>query len=171
MAHAPCVALSQCFCSTRRFTLVANVILYAPELNVDEGAAVSYNFLHLTVQEYLAAFHLSLQPVEKQIEHFREYKEVKGQWKTEDQQLYNMVLQFLCGLRKFSGYPSGVPNTCVEKHDPDLASVVHKITFDALHWLFEVQDNDVIAELLGSSDIQLHEHSSKVTPFDCFVDD
>ena len=30
------------------------------ELYVGEGAAVSYNFLHLTVQEYLAAFHLSL---------------------------------------------------------------------------------------------------------------
>ena len=29
----------------------------APELYVDEGAAVSYNFQHLTVQEYLAAFH------------------------------------------------------------------------------------------------------------------
>ena len=35
----------------------------APELYVDEGAAVSYNFLHLTIQEYLAAFHLSKQPV------------------------------------------------------------------------------------------------------------
>ena len=41
----------------------------APDLYVGEGAAVSYNFLHLTAQEYLAAFHLSQQPVEKQIEH------------------------------------------------------------------------------------------------------
>ena len=47
------------------------------ELYADEGTAVSYNFLHLTVQEYLAAFHLSQQPVEKQIEHFREYKQAK----------------------------------------------------------------------------------------------
>ena len=50
------------------------------ELYADEGAVVSYNFLHLTVQEYLATFHLSQQPVEKQIEHFREYmKQVRSQ--------------------------------------------------------------------------------------------
>ncbi len=30
-----------------------------PELYVDEGAAVSHSFLHLTVQEFMAAFHLS----------------------------------------------------------------------------------------------------------------
>ena len=50
-----------------------------PELYVGEGAAASYNFLHLTVQEYLAAFHLSQQPVEKQIEHFREYRKHEKQ--------------------------------------------------------------------------------------------
>ena len=31
------------------------------------------------------------------------------------------------------------------------------VSFDTLHWLFEAQDSDVIAKLLGSSDIQLHE--------------
>ena len=39
----------------------------APELYADEGAAFTYNFLHLTLQDYLAAFHLSQQPVEEQI--------------------------------------------------------------------------------------------------------
>ena len=137
-----------------------------PELHPDEGAAVSYNFLHLTVQEYLAAFHLSQQPVEKQIEHFREYK-------TQDeyeQHYFHMVLQFLCGVKQFSGYPSEVLNTlCVEKSGGDSASVRREVTFNTLHWLFEAHDNDVIAELLGSSDIQLHKQFRKVTPFDCFV--
>ena len=45
-----------------------------PELYVDKGAAVSHNFLHLIVQEYMAALYLSLQPVEKQLKHFRDYK-------------------------------------------------------------------------------------------------
>ena len=31
------------------------------ELYVDKGDCVSYNFLHLTIQEYLAAVHLSMQ--------------------------------------------------------------------------------------------------------------
>ena len=151
----------------------------APELYVGEGAAVSYNFLHLTVQEYLAAFHLSQQPVEKQIEHFREYKQQQQQ-QQQRQQHFHMVLRFLSGLRKFSGYSSAVLNTlCVEKSigdstsdgesGDDPASVVGRITFDTLHWLFEAHDNDAIAKLLGSSDIQLKQRSSQVTPFDCFV--
>ena len=134
----------------------------APELYLEEEAAVSYNFLHLTVQEYLAAFHLSQQPVEKQIEHFTEYKQ--------QQQHFHMVLKFLCGVRKFSEYSSEELNTlCVEESGDDSADVVHEVTFDTLHWLFEARDYDVIAKVLGSSDVQLHIRLRTVTPFDCFV--
>ena len=159
----------------------------APELYADEGAAVSYNFLHLTVQEYLAAFHLSRQPVEKQIEHFKEYVKVTGSWSSQTRRLhqppplprtlrdkqpqldthFHMVLRFLCGLRKFDRYPSEVLNTlCIKMSGDDLASVV---PFDTLHWLFEARDNDVIADVLGSSDIQPPDEGLTVTPFDCFV--
>ena len=40
-----------------------------PELYVDQGAVVSYNFLHLTLQEFMAAVHISLITPDKQIEH------------------------------------------------------------------------------------------------------
>ena len=126
-----------------------------PELYADEGAAVSYNFLHLTVQEHLAAFHLSQQPVEKQIEHYQEYGTGGDKQMTSH---FQMVLQFLSGLRKFSGYPKKMLNTLSEE-----------ITFDTLHWLFEAQDNNVFAELLGLSDIALNVRWNAVTPFDCFV--
>ena len=134
----------------------------APELYANEGTAVSYNFLHLTVQEYLAAFHLSQQPVEKQIEHISEYKQQQQRQQQQQQQQHHfrMVLWFLSGLRKFNRYPSEVLNTlCVEKFignstSDDPASAVGGITFDTLHWLFEAQDSDVIADVLGSSDIQ-----------------
>ena len=147
----------------------------ATELYVDEGATVSYNFLHLTIQEYLAAFHLSLQPVEKQIEHYMEYKEVKRQQSTNDHEQqethFHIVLLFLCGVRKFDGFPSEVlKNLCVEVKESgdDSASVVCEVTFETLHWWFEAHDDDIIAELLGSSSIQLCRRLT-VTPFDCFV--
>ena len=38
--------------------------------------------------------------------------------------------------------------TQVEKSDDESANVVHQLIFDMLHWLFEAQDNDVIAKLL-----------------------
>ena len=126
-----------------------------PELYADEGSAVSYNFLHLTVQEYLAAFHLSQQPVEKQIEHYQEY--ITGGNKQMTSR-FQMVLRFLSGVRKFSGYAKEMLNTLCEK-----------ITFDTLHWMFEAQDNNVFAELLGLSDFELSVRWDVVTPFDCFV--
>ena len=88
----------------------------APELYADEGAVVSYCFLHLTLQEYLGAFHLSQQPVEKQIQHFRRFCA-----DNEDDRLTNshfsMVLKFLSGLQKFSGYPSEVLMTLFVESD------------------------------------------------------
>ena len=143
----------------------------AMELYVDKGAVVSYNFLHLTVQEYLAAFHLSQQPVEKQIEHFREHMEQKRQYRNNyKQHHFHMVLRFLCGLKKFNGYLSEMLNIlCIEKSGDESADVVRKVTFDVLHWLFEAHDNDVIHKFLVSSYTQYHEFYQLGTPFDCFV--
>ena len=39
-----------------------------PELYVEQGASISYNFFHLTLQEFLASMTISLQPIEEQIE-------------------------------------------------------------------------------------------------------
>ena len=152
------------------------------ELYAGEATAVSYNFLHLTVQEYLAAFHLSQQPVEKQIEHFKEYTKYKPHH-------FHMVLRFLCGITQFKEYSNEQLGTFFEvefgddsfsydsfsddslsdeESDNDLL-VIRKVTFITLHLLFEAHDTKVIAEVLGSSDIKLDEHLRRVTPFDCFV--
>ena len=126
----------------------------APELYADEGAAVSYNFLHLTVQEYLAAFHLSQQPVEEQIKHFMKYgagqnEQAKGH--------FHMVLTFLSGITKFSDYPSEVLKTlCAKKAKDGSACAIQEVTFDTLHWLFEAQKEDVTMKVLGSFRAELN---------------
>ena len=141
----------------------------APELYVDEGAAVSYNFLHLTIQESLAAFHLSQQPVEKQIEHFQ----IKHKNKRKRSH-FQMVLRFLAGLRKFRGYSTETMSAlCIEMkkcHDESgikSGDVIHKMTSDVLHRLFETQESDTISDLLGFSLVHISDNA--LTLFDCFA--
>ena len=138
-----------------------------PELYVDEGVTVSYNFLHLTVQEYMAALHLSQQPVEEQLSYYQRYS--KGGDK-KGHNHFHMVLRFLSGVRKFSGYSKELLNTIgIEvQNSGDVSSAMCEVTINLLHWLFEAQDNDVIATVLGSSNIQFCE-PDEMTPFDCFV--
>ena len=42
----------------------------APELYVDQGAVVSHNFFHLTLQEFLAAVHVSQKSAEEHLQYF-----------------------------------------------------------------------------------------------------
>ena len=104
------------------------------ELYVDKGDCVSYNFLHLTIQEYLAAVHLSMQPIDVQIQHFKEM---------EAESSFVMVLRFLSGLTKFHNYPQ-----------QDLAPILEpqgnrygqsRLNF---HWLFEAQNVEYISSVL-----------------------
>ena len=44
-----------------------------PELYVEQGASISYNFFHLTLQEFLAAMSISQQPIEEQIDFIKRY--------------------------------------------------------------------------------------------------
>ena len=41
------------------------------ELYVDQGAVVSHNFFHLTLQEFLAAVHVSNKPTQEQLQYFQ----------------------------------------------------------------------------------------------------
>ena len=60
------------------------------ELYVTQGAVSSHNFLHLTLQEYFAAVHISTLSPAVQLEHFQRHKEGR----------LTVVLRFLAGLTK-----------------------------------------------------------------------
>ena len=59
------------------------------------GAVMSYNFLHLTIQEYFAAYHMSQQSTEEQKKMLKLYKNVTSM---------KMVLKFFVGLTNFSDF-------------------------------------------------------------------
>ncbi len=128
---------------------------FVPELYIDEGFRTSYNFVHLTLQEYLAAVHLSTQSQEQQIEAFK------------SQQLrMKVMLRFLAGITKFEGIPEEVLRGLLIKE----AKKVREISLDGLHWLFEAQYNDTdLSSLLGPKRIGLDWTWTTPSAFDCYV--
>ena len=113
----------------------------------DEGEdQVSYNFLHYTVQEYLAALHIShLQPQEqmtiidtkclrmvRRTVYGSKYYEAT-QWKT--------TFQFLAGITKLAEYP-------VEF----LSNLLSKDKVTMYSWLYESQNLPLLTSVLGSDE-------------------
>ena len=117
------------------------------ELYVDKGDFASYNFLHLTIQEYLAAVHLSMQPMGVQIQHFKEMKAESS---------FVMVLRFLSGLTKFHNYPQ-----------QDLTLILEPQGYGLnFHWLFEAQNVEYISSVLKKDVFSVRYLS---TPFEAYA--
>ena len=122
------------------------------ELYVDKGDFVSYNFLHLTMQEYLAAVHLSMQQMDKQIQHFKEKKTTSS---------FEMVLRFLSGLTKFHNYPQQDLTLIFEPW-----SYQYRLAGLNFHWLLEAQNVEYISSVLKEEVISVDELS---TPFEAYA--
>ena len=104
------------------------------ELYVTQGTISSYNFLHLTCQEYLAAVHISNMKHEEQLQHFQRHNEGK----------LRMVLRFIAGLTSLKSL-----------HHCNFVQFLHKpsdcsnISIDAaisyqVCWVHEAQRADLI---------------------------
>ena len=87
------------------------------------GGQVSYNFLHLTIQEFLAAYHISLLHGDG-LEVFERYESDKR---------WNVVWRFVAGLTKFEHFQGHVK----------LVNMEDAVKLDNLHiqYLFEAQDS------------------------------
>ena len=146
-----------------------------PELYVDEVGAESFNFLHLTLQEYMAALHLSDQPVEKQIELFKNYQlqqpgllDLLRNGSDQSHSHFRTVLRFLAGLGKFTGFPTASIRSLLANPNPGISSSDLVISLDGLHWMFEASCSSSVCEAIGMSVVWV-DLSPTVTSFDCFV--
>ena len=126
-----------------------------PQLYVTVGAVVSHNFLHLTVQEFLAALHISFMSPEQQLQHIQRH---------EDGRL-RVVLRFLAGLTKLDNIPPDTLKNMLGKPDkknhyepqneyctyltPDVAVSTHQV-----NWMFEAQKSSVVTSTLESRCIE-----------------
>ena len=112
-----------------------------------EGRASSYHFIHLTLQEYLAAVHISQLPAHEQTRLFREHVN-SGHFKA--------TMRFLAGCTKLA----------------KLANIPPNITMDTelnyFHFLFEAKDISMTAKTLGSDEMFVRSDYSW-TPLDYYV--
>ena len=122
-----------------------------------DGQKTSHNFLHLTFQEFLAAFLISTMSPAEQLEHFQRHKDGR----------LRVVLRFLAGLTKLNKITTdelrsllGEPT--VEQSDehqtpycnpmrPDVCVSAHHT-----NWLFEAQNSELLRSLF-------HNHTASFT--------
>ena len=100
------------------------------ELHGGEDGQFSYHFIHLTLQEFLSAYHITQLPQDKQDQVIREHIEIGH---------LNMVVRFYFGLTR----PNHFSLAMISEHLSDYKQAT------AYHWLFETSDE--VPEELGSN--------------------
>ena len=115
-----------------------------------EGRALSYHFIHLTLQEYVAAIHISQLPAHEQIRLVQEHL---------DSGHFKMTMKFLAGLTKLANISPDITRRLMESDNT-------KLTY--FHFLFETKDSSVTTRTLGSDEMKVKSHYSW-TPLDYFV--
>ena len=130
------------------------------ELYATRGAVSSYNFLHLTFQEFFAAIHISTMSPAEQVEHFQQHRDGK----------LKVVLRFLAGMSKLKCLMSEtVMDSSVTEYDErnkyrlkcDAA-----VGIDLVNWMFEAQSDRVIASLIKEKLIEFND--SSMLPMDYY---
>ena len=122
----------------------------------------SYNFLHLTFQEYLAAVHIANLKPKEQVTFF------------ENIGRYKVILRFLSGITKFDGIP--IPNLQYMIQDyrystqfADFRSYIVVTKFH-MNWMFEAQSEELIQKTLENETTVLYfeEHGNTALPLDYY---
>ena len=115
------------------------------DLSIYTGTTVTHSFLHFTIQEFLATYHLSLQSLETQALFFETHS---------DDPQFAVLLGFLIGLNSQLLKKVKCPDS--------------NIDFSHLHWLHESQSPKDVAHFLGNGVITFGKYFN-VSPFDIYT--
>ena len=148
-----------------------------------EGIASSYHFIHLTLQEYLAAVHISQLPAHEQTRLFQEHVN-SGHFK--------MTMKFLAGCTKLANIPPDITRILMKSAEltysqmleaEDISVSTKQLYSDEMvrkflerenakltyfHFLFEAKDISMTTRTLGSDEMVVSSHYSW-TPLDYYV--
>ena len=125
------------------------------ELYVGSRGSVSHSFLHLTLQEFLAAFYISRLPASEQ-------KVVFEQYCKEDFSHMDVVWRFVAGLTGFRGIGWELVQSRRERDE------YGDVTPFLARCCYEAQEEVAFDLVLGEGMVTFNWHSS-MTVFDCFT--
>ena len=124
-----------------------------PELYLESSGSFSYNFLHKTVQEFLAALYLSTLPPGVR-DRFVRSSFGEGSMR--------MVMRFMAGMTKFQSQEDMESILALQKEGEESL-------LDSCHWLFEAHDPGLVQKCMGDREWELALYYTTLDPFDCYV--
>ena len=120
------------------------------ELYHGQDAEFSYHFIHLMLQEFLAAYHITQLPLHTQQQLIREHVKVGH---------LSVVMIFYFGLSKFNTFTSEM----IREHISDYGRSA------AYHWMYEAGDTEAVSNLLSSRELVRVRSSHEWSPLDYYV--
>eukprot|EP00731_Ephydatia_muelleri_P002935 Em0001g2935a len=124
-----------------------------PELYLESSGSSSYHFLHKTVQEFMAALHVSSLPPGERAEFLRT---------SFGKSNMTMVVRFMAGLTKFQSQDDIEGILAFQEK-------VERGLVEYLHWLFEAHDPGLVQKYMGHREWTLQLLGEYLDPFDCYV--
>ena len=133
--------------------LYTGLLQEVPELYLESSGSSSYHFLHKTVQEFMAALHVSSLPPGDRAEFVRT---------SFGESNMRMVVRFMAGLTKFQSQDDMEGVLAFQKEGG-------KRLVESLHWLFEAHDPGLVHKCMGDREWTLELGGVTLDPFDCYV--
>ena len=133
--------------------LYTGLLQEVPELYLESSGSSSYHFIHKTVQEFMAALHVSF---------LRFGERVKFARNSFDKSNMAMVVRFMAGLTKFQTQDD--VDSVVEFQKESEMKLV-----ESLHWLFEAHNPELVQKCLGDREWTLELDAKTLDPFDCYI--
>ena len=135
------------------FQYCTGLLQEVPELYLESSGSSSYHFLHKTVQEFMAALHVSSQPPGEIAAFIRTSFRKRNM---------TMVVRFMAGLTKFQS----------QDHKDGILAFQEKggrRLLESLRWLFEAHDPGLVQKCMSHREWTLKLERETLDPFDCYV--